>query len=109
MQSDMGGIAFTVRTMLPHLFELALRQALNAHISVARVVGGANKFIQLGLKGGSVPILRVLNEEHHQESNDRGPRIYDELPGVGIVKNRAGDRPNEHGNAAQRKGRRPTG
>jgi hypothetical protein len=39
-----------------------------------------------------VPVLRVLNQKHHQEC-DGGRRIDDQLPGVVVVKIWPGERP----------------
>ena len=38
-----------------------------------------------------VAVLRVLNQEDHQESDDGGGGVDDQLPGIGEMKSRAGD------------------
>jgi len=40
-----------------------------------------------------IAVLRVLNEKHHQKSNDGGARIDNELPGIGKMKDRTGAGP----------------
>jgi len=40
-----------------------------------------------------VAVLSVLNQKHHQEGNDRGSGVDDQLPGVGEMKRRPGDGP----------------
>src|SRR6266852_8638223 len=40
----------------------------------------ANQFVQFQVQRFSVAILGVLDEKNHQESDDRGPGIDDELP-----------------------------
>src|SRR5262245_10625999 len=51
--------------------------------AVAGTLGASNQFIELEMNRSRIAILSVLNQEHHQESNDRGARIDDQLPGVG--------------------------
>jgi len=45
-----------------------------------------DQFIQLEVDGTSIAVLRVLNEKHHQKSNDCRSRIYDELPRIAVMK-----------------------
>ena len=52
-----------------------------------------------------VAVLRVLNQEDHQESDNRGACIDDQLPGIGKMKNRTGGRP--HGDYQNCGGKRP--
>jgi len=40
--------------------------------------------------------LGALNQEYHQKCDDAGGTIDDQLPCVGIVIKRAGNRPNNH-------------
>lgn len=47
-----------------------------------------NKLRQLDLQSLCVVILRVLNQEDHEEGHDRRARIDDQLPGIAIVKDR---------------------
>ena len=42
----------------------------------------ANEFVQLDLNGGAIAVLRILDQEHHQEGDDGRARVDDELPGV---------------------------
>ena len=44
--------------------------------------GGPNDLVQLDLQCVGLPILRVLNDEHHQERNDGRDRIHHELPRI---------------------------
>jgi len=53
-----------------------------------------NKFIEFDLNGGIVAILRILDEKHHKESNDRSSRIDHQLPRIGILKDGATCCPN---------------
>ena len=40
-----------------------------------------------------IPVLRILNQEHHQESDDGCAGIDDQLPRVGKMKGRSEQRP----------------
>src|ERR671927_112636 len=65
-----------------------------------RPVYRSDQFIQLQLHRSTVPVLGVLDEEHHQESDDGRARVYDQLPGVAEPEYGTGDSPNqddEHG------------
>ena len=42
-----------------------------------------DKFIELRLDRGCVAVLRILNHEDHQERDDVGAGIRNQLPGVG--------------------------
>jgi hypothetical protein len=42
----------------------------------------SDEFIKLELKRLRVAVLGVLDQQHHEEGDDRGPGIADELPGV---------------------------
>jgi hypothetical protein len=55
---------------------------------------GANQLVEFDLHGGGVSVLRVLDEKHHDESDDGGRCVDDELPCVAVLKNRARDEPN---------------
>ena len=55
------------------------------------------------MKGFGVAVLGILNEEHHEESNDRGGGVDDELPGIGEVENGAEDGPDHDAGESQEK------
>jgi hypothetical protein len=60
---------------------------------VAGSFDGADEFVEFEMDRFGIAILHVLDEENHQEGDNRGAGIDDELPGVGEVKKRAGDGP----------------
>src|ERR687885_1632596 len=60
-----------------------------------RPVYRSDQFIQLQLHRRTVPILGVLNKEHHEESDDGRARVYDQLPGVTEPEYGAGNSPNQ--------------
>src|SRR5690242_3082113 len=66
-----------------------------------------DEFVELQMNLTGVPVLSVLNQEHHQESHDGGSRIYDQLPGIGIAKVWTGHEPDrDNDNRRQEGGRR---
>jgi len=54
---------------------------------------GANQFIQFDMHRFGITVLGILNQEYHQECNDRRSCIDDELPGIAKAKERTGDQP----------------
>jgi len=58
-----------------------------------RTFDGANQFIQFDMHRLGVTVLGILNQEYHQECNDRCSRIDDELPGIAKAKEWTGDQP----------------
>src|SRR5690606_34097522 len=56
----------------------------------------ADQFVKLGLDRRPVAILRILDQEHHQEGDDGCARVDDELPSVGEAENRSADPPDHH-------------
>ena len=71
--------------------ELLTRQVLDADQAVARAFQGGHELVELELDGQAVLVLRLLDQEHHQEGDDRGPGVDHELPGVREMEERAGD------------------
>ena len=53
------------------------------------------ELIEFHLYGTTISVLRVLNQKHHEEGDDRGAGIDDELPGIAKVKQRSGNTPKE--------------
>jgi hypothetical protein len=49
-----------------------------------RIMRGAdaNEFVQLDLNGGTIAVLGILDQKHHQEGNDGRAGIDDELPRI---------------------------
>src|SRR6185369_1101453 len=75
--------------------QLARRQVLDADELVARMADGADQLVELGLDRRSVAVLRVLDEEDHQERDDGRAGVDDQLPGVRIVEQRPGHEPDD--------------
>jgi hypothetical protein len=58
----------------------------------------AEQLIELDLNRFGVAVLGVLNEEDHQECDDGRSGIDDELPGIAVLKERAGHQPGQYHN-----------
>jgi len=66
--------------------QFRVREIFNVDHFLVGMPDGTDNLIELQVNGASVAILCVLNEEDHQESDDRSGRVHDELPGVRIMK-----------------------
>src|SRR5580693_1058333 len=73
--------------------ELDLRQILYINHFVFCFVYRVDQFVQFQMYGPGIAILRILNQEHHQECNDRGTGINDQLPGIGVMEDRTCESP----------------
>src|ERR1041384_4071291 len=62
--------------------QIPLIELLEIEQLVARVANRADHFIELYLKRLGIAVLRALNQEHHQERDDRCARVDDKLPRV---------------------------
>src|ERR1051325_7070700 len=73
----------------------------------SRAFDATEQFIELQMQRLGVAVLRVLDQEYHQERNDRGRGIDNQLPRVGIMEHRAEHRPrdNRHESQAESPGR----
>lgn len=45
-------------------------------------VGFLHQCVQFNIHRQVIPVLRVLNNEHHQKRNNRGAGINDQLPSI---------------------------
>jgi len=68
-----------------HKLDLRVGQVFDANELFPCLVDRAQEFVELRLHRRAVPILAVLDQEHHQEGDDGGPGIDDQLPCVGIM------------------------
>jgi hypothetical protein len=67
------------------LFDLILCKRLDANQGISRGAD-SDQFIELRLNGSSIPVLRVLNDEHHQKRNNRRACVDNQLPSVREMK-----------------------
>lgn len=77
--------------------QFLIGEALEIDQMIARSTGGANQFVQFQMDRFRVAVLRVLNQEYHQESDDGGAGVNDQLPGIRVMKKVAGGGP-DHDN-----------
>src|SRR5688500_10226488 len=98
-----------VFVLLAQLVELFLAVLLEIHHAVVGTARRPDQFIELEVHGLGVAVLRVLDQEHHQERDDRGARIDHELPRVAETKQRTGDGPRGDSQQRERKAQRSPG
>ena len=77
----------------PDQLDLLIGEMLDADELLARFVDGAEELVELGLHRRPVAVLAVLDQEHHQEGDDRRPGVDHQLPRVGIMEHRPGHGP----------------
>src|SRR5690606_16108883 len=65
------------------------RQFFDVDQAVAGRFGAGDELVELQLDGFGILVLRLLDDKHHQESDDGGAGIDDQLPGVGKREQRA--------------------
>ena len=75
--------------------ELVLALVLQLHRRVARALGSVDQLVELQVQRLGVAVLRVLDQKHHQEGDDRRAGVDDQLPSIGPTEQRPGDRPDD--------------
>ena len=70
---------------------------------------GADQLVELDLERVGVAVLRALDQEHHQEGDDRRAGVDHELPRVAEAEQRPADRPQEDHEQRGAERRRPPG
>src|ERR1044072_7982587 len=68
--------------------ELLILEVLEIEQRVVRALGRADQLVELDLHRLGVAVLRVLDEEHHEEGDDRGRSVDYELPGIAQAEDR---------------------
>jgi hypothetical protein len=56
----------------PHIFKVEQR--------LVRPLSSAQQFVKFDVQLVAITVLGILDQEHHQERDDRGRRIDDQLP-----------------------------
>jgi len=79
--------------LLFKFFQILIRKVFKIDQFVSRAFECADDLVQLQLKCLGIAVLRVLNEKHHQERDDGGASVDDELPGIGEMKSWPGESP----------------
>ena len=88
-------LAAQLAELVLQLIELVVGHFLEVDHRGARAFDAAQQFVELELDRNGVAVLRVLDQEHHQERDDRRGRVHHQLPGVRVVEYRPGDGPDE--------------
>lgn len=60
---------------------------------ISRAFKRSDHFVQFEMHSFGIPILGVLNQEYHEEGDDGGGGVDDQLPSVGKMKSRTGEEP----------------
>jgi hypothetical protein len=89
--------------------ELPVVEILEGNDGVVRAPYRTNDLVQLDVDRIGVPVLRVLDQEHHQERNDRGAGIDDELPRVAETEDGAAYQPQHDETAGEGERKRMPG
>ena len=92
-----------------YFIEFFFREFLNFEQGVVGARCRAQEFIQFQLHSFAVAVLRVLDEEDHEKSDDGRRGVDNELPGVAVVKNRPRNDPPENTNCRQHESNGPPG
>jgi len=71
------------------LFQLLVGKILEIDELIARVFDCSNQFVQFQVNCFGVTILGVLNQKYHQECDNGGSCVDDQLPGIGEMKSGA--------------------
>ena len=70
-----AALAQTLKLILK-LFEILIREIFEIDHTCACALDATQQLIELEVHRLSVAILRILDQEHHQECDDRRPGIY---------------------------------
>jgi hypothetical protein len=81
--------------ILAHLQQFALVQSLDADEFVGSFAR-QDQLVKLGLMCFAVPVLRVLQNEYHEDRHNRGARVDNELLGCGIINDGPGNGPRQY-------------
>ncbi len=108
-----SGLCFLVpfgsaETKGAHFLDFGLGEMLDSDeiiLSAAR----PDQFVKFGLYGRSIPILYVLNQEYHEEGDDRSAGVDNELPRLGVLKPRPQGGPQDNGGDAEGESPRSSG
>lgn len=84
--------------------ELIFRHVIKVDEAGSRALRTAEQFVELQLNYARRAVLCILDKEHHQECDDRGARVDNELPRVRIIKVRTRHGPYQNDHAGYEKG-----
>lgn len=79
--------------MFLQLFQVFVRKFFNVDKFIARIFEGTDELIEFQLGCLGIAVLRVLNKEDHEKSDNGRASINDELPGIRKMEDRTGGGP----------------
>jgi len=65
---------------LRHVPQIVFVQVFDADHPIARLLGCGKQFIEFQVQRDAVLVLALLDQGHHQERDDRGASVDDQLP-----------------------------
>jgi hypothetical protein len=83
----LAGVLSQLLIQLPDLVQVLRTELFQVHHCIVRALCGTYHLIEFEQDCRAVTVLRVLDQEDHQESHDRGAGIDNELPCIAIVEN----------------------
>ena len=86
------------------IVEFEVAEVFDVDHLVAGFIDGSDELVELEIDGAGIAVLRVLDEEDHQKSDNGGAGIDDELPGVGVVEDRSRRGPDDDDGASDGEG-----
>ena len=78
---------------LPNELKVVVRHVIEFDQSSPCTFDTTQQFVELQGDNSCLSVLGVLDEEDHQESNDRRSGVDEKLPGVGVVEVGSRQRP----------------
>jgi hypothetical protein len=81
--------------LLLEFFKVLVGQIFKIDKFISCVFEGADNLIEFEMHCFSIAVLRVLDQEHHEEGNDRRGSVDDQLPGIGKMKRWSRENPHK--------------
>jgi hypothetical protein len=101
-----SGACRQLAVVITQAFDGFLVQILKIEHRITGQLGGADQLVEFGLNRGAIAVLRILDQEHHQERDDRGAGVDHQLPGVAEMEQRSARRPTGDDHHGDREDRR---
>ena len=92
--------------LLLQAIQFVIRAALPRDEAGARMLDRAEEFVQFEVQGAGIAILGALNQKHDQKRHNGGPGINHQLLGVGEMKRRPAQAPDQDDRYPHQKGPR---
>src|SRR5687767_14175867 len=102
----LAGMIGQFKILLPYLVQLRGIHFLQVQKLVPRAARRTNDLVELYLQCFGVTVLRVLDQEYHEKSDDRCAGVDHQLPRVRKTEKRPGCGPKQNDRHRSREGRR---